>query len=134
MPTPSPSPSPVKSAKAEPSTQHHTVKAEHVTPSLKGVDGYTNGNTLPLPSPTRTHSNLLSPSPAPGTPTLDARTTKAAEDPGFVVALQRQQDRELKQAELICSLENTDACLVCSGICLHMPVVQVGFSMYFCFV
>ncbi|KAF8576687.1 ribonucleotide reductase alpha subunit [Ramaria rubella] len=115
MPTPSPSPSPAKSAKAEPSTPH-TVKAEPVTPSLKGTDGYTNGNTLPPPSPTRTHSNLPSRSPAPTTPVLDPRTAKAAEeDPEFAAALQRQQDRELEQAKLMCSLENKEACVMCSG-------------------
>ncbi|KAF8582237.1 hypothetical protein K439DRAFT_1647654 [Ramaria rubella] len=88
--------------------------AEYVTPSLKGTNGYTNGNTLPLPSPTRTHSNPPSPPPAPATPTLDTRATTVAEDPEFAVALQRQQDRELEQAELICSLANKDACVMCS--------------------
>jgi len=48
--------------------------------------------------------------------TLDERTAKAAEqDPEFAAALQRQRDRELEQAKLMCSLENKEACVMCSG-------------------
>jgi ribonucleoside-diphosphate reductase subunit M1 len=47
---------------------------------------------------------------------LDERTSKAAEaDPEFAAALQRQRDRELEQAKLTCSLENKEACVMCSG-------------------
>ncbi|EMD39798.1 hypothetical protein CERSUDRAFT_112065 [Gelatoporia subvermispora B] len=48
--------------------------------------------------------------------TLDERAQKAAEqDPEFAAALQRQRDRELEEAKLMCSLENKEACLMCSG-------------------
>lgn len=47
---------------------------------------------------------------------LDERTRKAAEaDPEFAAALQRQRERELEQAKLMCSLENKEACLMCSA-------------------
>jgi len=47
---------------------------------------------------------------------MDERTAKAAEqDPEFAAALQRQRERELEQAKLMCSLENKEACLMCSG-------------------
>ncbi|OJT04103.1 hypothetical protein TRAPUB_5212 [Trametes pubescens] len=72
-------------------------------------------------------SEPISPSPAAAvnddalanataTLSLDERTQKAAEvDPEFAAALQRQRDRELEQAKLMCSLENKEACLMCSG-------------------
>jgi len=47
---------------------------------------------------------------------LDEKTQKAAEaDPEFAAALQRQRDRELEEEMLQCSLENKEACLMCSG-------------------
>ena len=36
-------------------------------------------------------------------------------DPEYAAALQRQKDRELAEAKLLCSLENKEACLMCSG-------------------
>ena len=58
--------------------------------------------------------------PAPYIPyedmSLDERTRKAAqEDPEFAAALARQKERELEQAKLMCSLENKEACLMCSA-------------------
>ncbi|EED79933.1 predicted protein [Postia placenta Mad-698-R] len=48
--------------------------------------------------------------------TLDERTQKAAEqDPEFAAALRRQRQRELEQEKLMCSLENKEACLMCSS-------------------
>lgn len=47
---------------------------------------------------------------------LDEKTRKAAEaDPEFAAALQRQKERELEEAKLLCSIENKEACLMCSG-------------------
>ncbi|KAM6494446.1 Ribonucleotide reductase, barrel domain containing protein [Amanita muscaria] len=47
---------------------------------------------------------------------LDEKTRQAAEaDPEFAAALRRQKERELEEAKLMCSLENKDACLMCSG-------------------
>ncbi|KAF8704496.1 hypothetical protein AX14_013943 [Amanita brunnescens Koide BX004] len=47
---------------------------------------------------------------------LDEKTRQAAEaDPEFAAALQRQKERELEEAKLMCSLENKEACVMCSG-------------------
>ncbi|KAF5382444.1 hypothetical protein D9615_002715 [Tricholomella constricta] len=47
---------------------------------------------------------------------LDDKVKKAAEaDPEFAAALQRQKERELEDEKLQCSLENKEACLMCSG-------------------
>ncbi|KAF8625988.1 hypothetical protein AX17_006712 [Amanita inopinata Kibby_2008] len=47
---------------------------------------------------------------------LDEKTRKAAEaDPEFAAALRRQKSRELEEAKLLCSLENKEACVMCSG-------------------
>ncbi|KAF9553232.1 ribonucleotide reductase alpha subunit [Agrocybe pediades] len=47
---------------------------------------------------------------------LDDKTRKAAEaDPEFAAALIRKYERDLEDAKLQCSLENKEACLMCSG-------------------
>jgi ribonucleoside-diphosphate reductase subunit M1 len=49
-------------------------------------------------------------------PPADARTAAAAaKDPELAAALQRQRDRDFEEPKLICSLENKEACIVCSG-------------------
>lgn len=94
-----------------PATPSRTIKQEPITPSLRSDP----------PSPS-TASAVTSDSEdaklANGTAalSLDERTQKAAEqDPEFAAALQRQRERELEQAKLMCSLENKEACLMCSG-------------------
>jgi ribonucleoside-diphosphate reductase subunit M1 len=47
---------------------------------------------------------------------LDEQVQKVADaDPEFAAAFQRQKERELEEAKLICSLDNKEACLMCSG-------------------
>lgn len=36
-------------------------------------------------------------------------------DPEYAAALERQKQRELEEAQLLCSIENKEACLMCSG-------------------
>jgi ribonucleoside-diphosphate reductase subunit M1 len=44
------------------------------------------------------------------------KTQQAAEaDPEFAAALQRQKDREWEESKIMCSIENKEACLMCSG-------------------
>jgi len=44
------------------------------------------------------------------------KTQKAAEaDPEFAAALERQRERQLEDEKLQCSMENKEACLMCSG-------------------
>jgi ribonucleoside-diphosphate reductase subunit M1 len=46
----------------------------------------------------------------------EAKAAKAAqEDPEFAAALARQREKELEEAKLMCSIENKEACLMCSG-------------------
>ncbi|KAI0081545.1 ribonucleotide reductase alpha subunit [Panus rudis PR-1116 ss-1] len=64
-------------------------------------------NGLPTPSSSTASLDLS---------TLDEKTREAAEkDPEFAAALQRQRDRELEEAKLMCSIENKEACLMCSA-------------------
>lgn len=47
---------------------------------------------------------------------LDEKTRQAAEaDPDFAAALKRRKERQLEEAKLTCSIENKDACVMCSG-------------------
>lgn len=56
------------------------------------------------------------PSPIAGPSSALSKTEEAAaKDPEFAAALARQQEREMEQAKLLCSLENKEACLMCSG-------------------
>lgn len=121
--TPSPSPSPVDRVKVKsitPNVPSSPNMPEPVLPKAKAVSGPAPGSEPPA-SPT--HSHFASPTPQPTSNeepaeplSLDETTAKAAaEDPEFAAALQRQRDRELAEAKLMCSLENKEACLMCSG-------------------
>jgi len=53
---------------------------------------------------------------ADGLAGLDEAQRRAAEkDPEFAAALLRKKARELEEAKLACSLENKEACVMCSG-------------------
>jgi ribonucleoside-diphosphate reductase subunit M1 len=62
-------------------------------------------------------------SPGPSTPDeanpqvlAGPATNKEKEvDPEYAAALERQKQRELEEAQLLCSIENKEACLMCSG-------------------
>ena len=122
MPTPSPSSS--STAKVEYSTPKVNgmvgmiVEAESAIPVLKDSNNAADAAS----SSASASSDPPSPSHAPVTPpdaeliSHDPRTIKAAaEDPEFAAALQRQRNRELEEAVLMCSLENKEACTMCSG-------------------
>lgn len=105
LPTPSssPAPSPVVSPTPVLAATSSSIKEESATliPSSSSV------SSLPTPSVSQDVLAGLS---------SDEKTRKAAEaDPEFAAALQRQKDRELEEAKLMCSLENKEACLMCSG-------------------
>jgi ribonucleoside-diphosphate reductase subunit M1 len=50
---------------------------------------------------------------------LDEQSAKAAEaaalDPDFAEAVRRQKQRQYENDKLMCSIENKEACLMCSG-------------------
>ena len=107
IPTASSSSSSSSSTAVAPSTpiKPVVIKQEPVTPSLA---------TPSAPAVSSSSSSVETPTDLLAS--LDEKTRKAAEaDPDFAAALQRQRDRELEDAKLQCSLENKDACLMCSG-------------------
>lgn len=75
------------------------------------------------PPASPTHSHYASPSSQPAKAeeveplSLDSKIAEGSKeiDPEYAAALQRQRDRELAEAKLMCSLENKEACLMCSG-------------------
>lgn len=86
----------------------------------------TPSSPAPSPSPSVTSPPMsAAPSeaqPGPSTPTAPSTSTpkskeeEAAEkDPEFAAALERRRQRELEEAKLLCSIENKEACLMCSG-------------------
>ncbi|KAK7681598.1 ribonucleoside reductase large subunit Cdc22 [Cerrena zonata] len=83
--------------------------APSASPSIPSLAPSTSGTSL-------ASSGLPTPPPSSIDLSLDEKTRKAAEaDPEFAAALQRQRDKELEQAKLMCSLENKEACVMCSG-------------------
>ena len=104
--TPSPAtPAPTTPRPATP------IKEEPVTPSL--ATPKTNGSALGPEPVASTDAGLAN---AAAALSLDERMAKAAaEDPEFAAALQRAREKELEQAKLMCSIENKEACLMCSG-------------------
>lgn len=98
----SPSPSPLIASTAP--TQ--AIKEEPVSPvPLK----FLSSSSASSSASTTVETSLASLS-------LDDKAQKAAEaDPEFAAALQRQRERQLEDEKLQCSLENKEACLMCSG-------------------
>ncbi|EGN98576.1 hypothetical protein SERLA73DRAFT_92011 [Serpula lacrymans var. lacrymans S7.3] len=73
-------------------------------------------SSSPSPVDTTSSTSVSNADPVSFLSTLDEKTRQAAEkDPDFAAALQRQHERELEEAKLLCSLENKDACVMCSG-------------------
>ncbi|KAF9013177.1 ribonucleotide reductase alpha subunit [Cyathus striatus] len=114
IPTPTASPSPSQTAPSTPAKQTSAnvsspvVKQEPVTPSLS----FSPSAAYPSSTPTSTAAV----EDALADLSLDEKTRKAAEaDPDFAAALRRQKEREYEEAKLACSLENKEACLMCSG-------------------
>lgn len=74
--------------------------------------------TEPPASPTTSHyaSPISTPikSVDPEPLSLDGGAAKVV-DPEYAAALRRQKEREEAEAKLLCSLENKEACLMCSG-------------------
>lgn len=75
--------------------------------------------TEPPASPTNSHyASPTTQAMKPEDPeplSLDGSVAKVVEDPDFEAAKQRLLDRQLAEAKLMCSLENKEACLMCSG-------------------
>ena len=96
-----------------------TAKAQETSNKARGPER--NGNSIPTPSVSPSPArNTRTNAPIPSTSSLGATSNSATvgneePDPEYSAALQRQKDRELEEAKLQCSLENKEACLMCSG-------------------
>ena len=66
------------------------------------------------PSPTST-ATTTSETAVSATPADNATSDGKEIDPEYAEALRRQKERELEQEKLMCSLENKEACVMCSG-------------------
>jgi ribonucleoside-diphosphate reductase subunit M1 len=105
---PSPSPSPVQTPARPNGVSVTTVKQEPITPTLTPPP-VSNGLVSPPPS-------TVSLEDAAASMSLNEKAkVAAAADPEFAAALQRQRDRELEEAQMLCSIENKEACMMCSG-------------------
>jgi ribonucleoside-diphosphate reductase subunit M1 len=105
---PSPSPSPVQTPARPNGVSVTTVKQEPITPTLTPPP-VSNGLVSPPPS-------TVSLEDAAASMSLNEKAKVAAvADPEFAAALQRQRDRELEEAQMLCSIENKEACMMCSG-------------------
>jgi len=94
-------------------------------PSLVSSASSSRSSTEEPPSPT--HSHYASPATKPiktedpaEALSLDKVAFDDAQktgeiDAGYAAALARQKERELAEAKMFCSLENKEACLMCSG-------------------
>jgi ribonucleoside-diphosphate reductase subunit M1 len=77
------------------------------TPATATSNGSPSSTSYPL-TPAESHDDALA--------GLDEVQRRAAEkDPEYAAALLRKKARELEEAKLACSLENKEACVMCSG-------------------
>ncbi|KII86676.1 hypothetical protein PLICRDRAFT_30913 [Plicaturopsis crispa FD-325 SS-3] len=107
-------PSPISSTAPSPSPSRPlTNGAAAVAAKLNGSAAQLNGNATTGVAPSANGTALEKPLE---NMYLDDKQKQAAEaDPEFAAALKRQRDREEEAAKLMCSLENKDACVMCSG-------------------
>ena len=92
------------------------VKEEPVSPPPLKFDSTPSPTPSTLSPPVTTPSEESTLSISLAELSLDEKTRKAAEaDPEFANALLRKHERELEDAKLQCSLENKEACVMCSG-------------------
>ncbi|KZO92657.1 ribonucleotide reductase alpha subunit [Calocera viscosa TUFC12733] len=70
----------------------------------------------PLPTPGASPSRSEQPlEPASAVAVAPVETKEKEVDPEYAAALERIKQRELEEAKLMCSIENKEACLMCSG-------------------
>lgn len=103
---------------ASPPVPPPVAAAPSVTKGLSSSNSYAPRHSNEVLTPT-----TLTTSPTPSTPdevssgVLAAPATKGEKevDPEYAAALERQKLRELEEAKLLCSIDNKEACLMCSG-------------------
>ena len=96
-----------------PSIEAQSIKEESVSPvPLR----FLTSSPSTLSTSSSSSSGTVVETPSPASFSLDVEVQKIAEgDPEFAAALRRQHERKLADEKLQCSLENKEACLMCSG-------------------
>ncbi|KAI0314074.1 ribonucleotide reductase [Amylostereum chailletii] len=85
--------------------------ASDLSTSASSVSSPSSTSSTPLPS--TSSSSVKDDDPYKG---MSEQERAAAEsDPDFAAALQRKREKELEQEKLMCSIENKEACVMCSG-------------------
>ena len=79
--------------------------------SRQGSSGILTPTTPTTSPPAPSTSNEV----GSGAPAAPATSGDKVVDPEYAAALERQKQRELEEAQLLCSIENKEACLMCSG-------------------
>lgn len=97
----------------------NAAKMLETSNKARGPEWKSNSIPTPSASPSPVRSTRTN-APVPSTSSLGATsnsTTARDEeaDPEYAAALQHQKDREQEEAKLMCSLENKEACVMCSG-------------------
>ena len=97
------------------------VAAASVTKGLSSSNSHasrqSNSGVLTPTSPTTLSSPALSTGDEASTkvPATPATNGEKQIDPEYAAALERQKQRELEEAQLLCSIDNKEACVMCSG-------------------
>ena len=100
-------PQPVSSPVPNVSPSPITAKASTPTPTTPTPNTTTPSPTTPVTTTSETTVSTANPDNA----TSDGKEI----DPEYAEALRRQKERELEQEKLMCSLENKEACVMCSS-------------------
>ena len=101
------------------------AQQEAKTPKKQASNPVPNTSSSPIVAKVST-PNPTTPSPTSAVTTTGETTVSTANtddatsdgkevDPEYAEALRRQKERELEQEKLMCSLENKEACVMCSG-------------------
>jgi len=107
-PRASPVPSPVA---ATPNVTKGLSSSNSYAPR-HGSSGVLTPNTAATTSSPALSMSSEASSSAPAAP---ASNGEKEVDPEYAAALERQKQRELEEAKLLCSIDNKEACLMCSG-------------------
>src|SRR5258706_5646526 len=106
---------------ASPPVPLPVAAAPSVTKALSSSNSYasrqgSSGVLTPI-SPTTISSPALSTvdEASPKVPAAPATNGEKEIDPEYAAALERQKQRELEEAQLLCSIDNKEACVMCSG-------------------
>lgn len=105
---------------ASPPVPPPVAAAPSVTMSLSSSNSYAlrHSNEVLTPTTLTTTSSPLPATPDDATSGVLAAPVTNGEkevDPEYAAALERQKLRELEEAKLLCSIDNKEACLMCSG-------------------